>query len=424
VDGRAKHTAVRQGFCYARRTALILLVFKRLATFWTREGVNTVPHHNIVFHDVLKLVPWWRLDDLTLELGTDAEARKLTPKQHLIAMLYAQLFGSPSLRSIENGLRSHEARLYHVGGATVKRSTLADANRQRSPEVFARLLAALMGQACRGLRKEMRESLYLIDATVLPLNRLSADWAGFSEDVYGAKAHVIYDPDADCPVYLSVTARSVNDIVAAKTMPIQAGATYVFDLGYYDFAWWNRLDEAGCRIVTRFKSHTPLDATETRQTATLGPILSDRIGHLPKRQANSRKNPFHKPVREIRVKIETGKILRILTNDLKASAQAIADLYKRRWAIELFFRWVKQNLKLRKFLGTSENAVRIQIIVALIAFLLLKLVHAAIKPLYSFLEFTRLVQGSLMEPRRIDRLLPEPETGQTWPTTQLRLRWL
>jgi len=398
-------------------------MFKRLATFWTREGVNTVPHHNSVFHDVLKLVPWWRVDDLTAEHGTEAEARKLTAKQHLIAMLYAQLFGSQSLRSIENGLRSHEARLYHLGGAVVKRSTLADANRQRSPEVFTGLLASLIVQAHRGLRKVMRESLYLIDATVLPLNRLSADWAGFSEDVYGAKAHVIYDPDADCPVYLSVTARSVNDILAARTMPIQAGATYVFDLGYYDFAWWNRLDGSGCRIVTRFKSHTPLDVIETREVVGVGPILSDRVGCLPKRQANSRKNPFHKPVREIQVRIETGKILRILTNDLDATAQEIADLYKRRWAIELFFRWVKQNLKIRKFLGTSENAVRIQITVALIAFLLLKLVFAAIKPAYSFLEFTRLVQGHLMELARIDRLLPDPKSNHAQPVQQLTLLW-
>ena len=382
-----------------------------------------MPHHNSVLYDVLKLVPWWKLDDLTTQHGTQAEARTLSAKQHLIAMLYAQLFGSQSLRSIENGLKSHAARLYHLGGAWVKRSTLADANRQRSPEPFTGLLSILMAQAHRGLRKEMRESLYLIDATVLPLNRLSADWAGFSQDVDGAKAHVIYDPDADCPVYLSVTARSVNDILAAKRMPIQAGATYVFDLGYYDFAWWNRLDQSGCRFVTRLKSHTSLEVVETRVVAAVGPILSDRIGYLPKRQAKNRKNPFHKPVREIRVKIETGKILRILTNDLDATAQEIADLYKRRWAIELFFRWVKQNLKIRKFLGTSENAVRIQLTVALIAFLLLKLIYAAIKPAYSFLAFTRLVQGHLMELARIDRLLPDLPADQTGPKTQLSLQW-
>ena len=107
-----------------------------------------------------------------------------------------------------------------------------------------------------------------------------------------------------------------------------------------------------------------------------GDILSDRIGHLPERQANSRKNPFQAKVREVRVRIETGKVLRILSNDLNASAQEIADLYKRRWAIELFFRWVKQTLKIRHFLGASENAVRIQIAVALIAFVLLRLAQA------------------------------------------------
>lgn len=382
-----------------------------------------MPHQNIVFHDVLKQLPWWHLDALTQELRTDADARKLTTKQHLIAMLYAQLFGAPSLRAIEIGLRSEAPRLYHLGGSEVKRSTLAEANRQRSPEVFARLLARVMAQAHRGLRKQMRESLYLIDATILPLNSLSADWARFSEGVHGAKAHVIYDPDADCPIYLSFTARSVNDIVAARAVPITAGATYAFDLGYYDYAWWTALDEAGCRFVTRLKSHTKLDVTEAREIDGVGPILSDRIGYLPKRQAKSRKNPFQKPVREIRVKIETGKILRVLTNDLEASAQKIADLYKRRWAIELFFRWIKQNLKIRKFLGISENAVRVQITIALIAFLLLKLAYAAIKPVCSFLEFTRLVQASLMQRRRIDRLLPPPLSEYPPAAPQMRIQW-
>src|SRR5260221_85627 len=124
--------------------------------------------------------------------------------------------------------------------------------------------------------------------------------------------------------------------------------------------------------------------------------LSDRVGQLPKRQANNRKNPFGVAVREIRVRIETGKVLRILSNDLSASAQEIADLYKRRWAIELFFRWVKQTLKIRKFVGTSENAVRIQITVALIAFLLLRLAQATQKSALSPLSFARLVRLNLM----------------------------
>jgi len=141
-------------------------------------------------------------------------------------------------------------------------------------------------------------------------------------------------------------------------MPIGAGATYVFDLGYYDYRWWAKLDAAGCRIVTRFKSNTPLRGARDCAVAAGSSVLSDRVGHLPARQVNpkARRNPFTKPVREVRVKLDSGKVLRILSNDLEAPAQQIADLYKRRWAIELFFRWVKQTLKIRRFLGTSQNA--------------------------------------------------------------------
>jgi hypothetical protein len=237
------------------------------------------------------------------------------------------------------------------------------------------------------------------------LSSLSRNWATFSTGVCGAKAHIIYDPDADQPQYLMVTPSNVNDITAAKQMPIEAGATYVVDLGYYDYAWWAALDQAGCRIVTRLKTNTPFTIVEDRPVAPASSILSDRTGYLPKRLAASRQNPMSKLVREVRVIIETGKVLRIFTNDLTASAKDIADLYKRRWAIELFFRWVKQTLKINHFLGTSENAVRIQITVALIAFLLLRLAHDANKIVASPLTFARLIRTNLMLRRQIAELL-------------------
>lgn len=205
-------------------------------------------------------------------------------------------------------------------------------------------------------------------------------------------------------------------------MPIEAGATYVFDLGYYDYAWWARMDAAGCRIVTRFKKNTPLTVTAEQKVAEGGAILSDRIGLLPQRQAKNRKNPFNDPVREICVRIESGKILRILCNDLDASAEEIAELYKRRWAIELFFRWVKQTLKIRHFLGNSENAVRIQIAVALIAFLLLRLAQAAQHIVPSPLAFARLVRANLMHRRRIDRLIGDDPKPRIDPN-QMVLQW-
>jgi transposase len=379
-------------------------------------------HHNSVFHQLLKRVPWTAFDRLVEEHGADWRVRRLSTKSQFVALLYGQLSQAASLREIEAGLLSHQLRLYHLGAGPVCRSTLADANAQRPAEVFCELLAALMGLAHRGLRRALADTTYLIDSTPLRLDQRSARWARFSADVCGAKVHVVYDPDADQPVYAAVSDARVNDITAAKAMPIEPGATYVFDLGYYDYRWWAELSDAGCRIVTRFKKNTPLQLVEELPRPKDGAILSDRIGFLPRRQAQSRKNPMADAVREVRVKTDTGKVLRILSNDLDATASEIAELYKRRWAIELFFRWIKQTLKIRHFLGTSRNAVRIQIAVALIAFLLLRLAQAAQTAIQSPLAFARVVRANLMHRRRLDCLL-NPQQIQAANPNQLVLQW-
>jgi IS4 transposase len=371
-----------------------------------------MPHHNTVFRDILKLVPWHRFEALVDQYDADARVRRLPTKVQFMALLYGQLSGASGLREIVTGLSSHEARLYHLGAAPVRRSTFSDANANRPFAVFSDLLALMMKQAHRSLRRTMAEAVYLIDATRLPLNGHSADWAQFSTNVCGAKAHVIYDADADRPIYAAVTAANVNDITAAHRMPIEPGATYVFDLGYYDYLWWAALDTAGCRIVTRFKANTPLHVVEELAVADGSDVLSDRIGFLPARQAGSRRNPMQDAVREVRIMTSTGKVLRILSNDLDAPAREIADLYRRRWAIELFFRWVKQTLKITRFVGTSENAVRIQIAVALIAFLLLRMAQTAQKTIRSPLVFARLIRANLMHRRSINTLLEPPPIHQ------------
>lgn len=366
-----------------------------------------MPHQNSLFHDLLKRIPWSTFDRLVDDHRADHRTRRLTTRDQLIALLYGQLAGASSLREMEIGLKSHCNRLYHIGAKPVSRSTLADANERRPAAVFSGLFADLVRLAGRGLRRSVGETVHLIDSTQI---KLSAEWARFSADTGGVKVHVVYDPDADHPVYAAVTTANVNDITPAKEMPIVAGATYVFDLGYYDYGWWSRMDKAGCRIVTRFKSNTqlrdpidvPLEVTDT--------LLSDRIGFLNKRVGNGQPNPFQDAVREVKIKIETGKELRLLTNDLDASAQEIADLYKRRWSIELFFRWIKQVLKIKHFVGTSENAVRIQIAVALIAFLLLRMAQACQTLIKSQLAYARLVRSNLMHRRNADALLkPRPK---------------
>jgi hypothetical protein len=372
-------------------------------------------HHNSVFHQVQKHVPWSVFDRLVEEHKADHRVRRLSTKSQFLALLFGQLAGAVSLREIEAGLASQQSRLYHVGARSVARTTLAEANARRPAAVFGGLFAHIAATASRRTRRHISDAVRILDATRVEVSSLCSGWADMVSGHRAIKLHVAYDPHADAPLGMTVTGQRVNDITPAKTRmngsgPIEPGMTYVFDLAYYDFAWWAELHANGCRFVTRLKTHTRLDVTTERTRPGDGDaILSDRIGLLPQRMARSRRNPFADPVREITVRISTGKVIRILTNDLDAPASEIADLYKQRWQIELFFKWIKQNLKIRHFLGTSENAVRIQIFVALIAYLLLRMAQACQHDVIQPLAFTRLVRLNLMQRRPINQLRqPEP----------------
>lgn len=376
------------------------------------------PHRNTVIHSLLKRVPWAAFDALVEAHGSDKHVRTLSTKSQFIALAYGQMAGMSGLREIVTVVNSHAAKLYHLGATPVRRSTLSDANTLRPSAVFETLFTRLVGLSHRTLRKDMNELVYLIDSTSLKLNELSAKWARFSATTCGAKVHVVHDPDADMPVHAVFSTAKVNDITAAQKMPIVPGATYVFDLGYYHYRWWQSMHAQGCRFVTRLKKNTKLTITQERLVEPGMPILSDRIGYLPRRQAETRRNPFQDEVREVEVRIDNGKILRILTNDLTSPAQVIADLYKRRWAIELYFRWIKQTLAIRKFIGTSENAIRTQVFIALIVFLLIRLAHAAQTAVVSPLTFVRLVRAHLMSWRdlanlNVDRPRAARGTGAT-----------
>jgi hypothetical protein len=362
---------------------------------------------NIVLGQIVSHMPWARFDALVTQYKADKHTRTLSTRVMLLTLVYAQLAGLAGLRETADVTRTQTKRLSQFGIRPVPKSTLDDALHLRPAAVFEQLFVFLVTRSNRSLRRDINGLTLLIDSTSLRLNRYSEDWARFSTSVCGAKAHVIYDPDSDRPIYAAVTPARVNDITAAHDMPIEPGATYVFDLGYYDFAWWRRMHEAGCRIVTRLKTNTPLTVTWEKLYDPGLPILSDRIGTLPERQAHNRHNPFQAELREVRVRTDTGTILRVLTNDLKSPVQEIADLYKRRWAIELFFRWIKQNLKIKKFMATSENAIRIQVFTALISFLLLRLAHAARPVMSSMVRFTRGVRGNLLEERSLDDVVAD-----------------
>lgn len=366
-------------------------------------------HHNSVFHALQKHIPWAEFDRLVEKHKADHRVRRLDTKSQLLALLFGQLAGATSLREIEAGLASHEARLYHLGARRPARSTLADANASRPSALYAELFAHMAATASRATRRQLKDAVRILDATRIELSSLSGGWLKAVNLHRAVKLHVCYDPAGAVALRAGLSSQQVNDIIPAKAMPIEPGATYVFDLAYYDFTWWAELDARGCRFVSRLKSNTPLATTAGQALPEQGDILSDRIGLLPQRMAASRRNPFTDPVREITLRISTGKIIRLVTNDLDAPAREIADLYKQRWQIELFFKWIKQNLKLRHFIGTSENAVRIQVFVALIAYTLLRAAQATQTAVRQPLAFARLIRLNLMHRRPLDTLKSSPQ---------------
>ena len=342
----------------------------------------------------------------------------LTEWAHLITLVVAHLAGARSMRDLLRLLAHHQPALAHLGMGQVKRSTLSDANARRPAAPFAAVAAELcrrVGRLAPGLG---REALRLIDATRIHAGRAVQHWA-----VDGAiKLHVVFDPIARRTTCFAVTSSRVNDVTAAKRFPIEPGARYVFDKGYYCFTFWANLAAAGCQFVTRLKVNTPVRITRTRQVPRdATSILQDQIGYLPHRLASSRKNPFTQPVRLVTVQIGTGRVLTLVTNDLKSPATTIADLYKSRWEIELFFKWMKQNLKLHHFIGENRNAVTLQVIAALIAHLLVRLAQLQGRSTLAAQAIFRLSTATLFQRRPLYGLLATPPPRDNTPCPQLSL---
>lgn len=362
-------------------------------------------HENSVFHQISKLIPWETFETSVAHHQGDHRVRTCRMKDQFLALLFGQLGGVSSLRGTTEGLASQSARLYHLGTRPLARSTLSDANRTRPFEVYRDVFAALVGEASRRHRRHLSEAVRLIDATKVSLSGTGSEWAHITSDHRGVKLHIVYDPLGDIPVEAEIT----HDMVPVKAFNIEPGMTYVFDMAYYSYAYWARLNAAGCRFVTRVKRHTTITPISDLPVSEGDNILGDTIGHLPARLAASRRNPFQDPVREIIVRRADGRPMRLVTNDLDTPATQIADLYKLRWQIELLFRWLKQNLKIRRLIGRNENAVKIQLYVALIAYLLLRAAQALQTAVAKQISFARLIQQNLMRRRPITELAAPPQ---------------
>ena len=377
-------------------------------------------YQNTVLGGLLKAISRRRFGAMVERHKGDKYIKDFSSWDHLVAMVFAQLGGVSSLRELVAVWNAQAAHHYHLAAGPVCRSTLSDVNQRRPSAVFAEVFAALSGLAEAALPRGGNEFLRLIDATPIPLKSLHR-WARWNGRTRGLKAHVVYDPDADRPVHLEITAATVNDVVAGRRQPIEPGATYVFDKAYVDYAWWHRLHEAGCCFVTRPKSNLPLSLIEQRPVGQAdrqdAAIEGDSVVELASQQRS--RLPIR--LRRIIVRREDGRQLSLLSNDLQRSAGEIAALYRKRWQIELLFRWIKQHLKIRSFLGRSENAVRLQILAAMIAYLLLRIAARDSRSSLLALRFADLVRTRLFERRPLAGLEKPPPSPPPWRDAQNQL---
>jgi putative transposase len=310
--------------------------------------------------------------------GVGSGANAWTCVRHLRTMLFAQFAGLNSLREIEQGLAANPGGLYHLDLRLPRRSTLADAQAARPAAVFRDICQSLMGHASRAVRHEGKELIQLVDASPIPLRDPRFSWAEADNHMPGLKLHIGYDPRAEVTDWIDITSPRVSDLKAARAMPLVSGAVYVFDKGYLDYGWWRRLHDQQALFVSRLKSNSHRRDVVARTPQGEG-ILEDndlKIGHAAPR-GGARNLLFDVALREIVVERDGKNPLRLITNDLSRPADQIAALYKERWQIELLFKWIKQNLKIKRFIGRSQNAVKIQIYTALIAFLLLRMFRHA-----------------------------------------------
>jgi IS4 transposase len=333
---------------------------------------------------------------------------------HLVALTFAQLSGAQSLRGLVTAWETNVHHHYHLGVESFGRSTLSDANARRPVALFAETFAMLASSADRKLRREGRAMLRLIDATPVPLGKL-VDWAAWNGRIRGLKLHVVYDPDADVPHRIAITPATVNDIVEGKKVPIERGCTYIMDRAYYDYRWWTAIHDAGAVFVTRPKSSATFRVTRKRKLRKTNGDGFTIIDDCEVALASKGDSKLPIPLRRIRVKRDNGAKVTLLTNDRKRSAVQIAALYKARWQIELLFRWIKQNLNIRKFLGTNDNAVRLQIVAAMIAFLLLRIAARDSRTKLAHIRFAELVAANIFVRKPLARIDKPPPVNPSRP---------
>jgi len=343
----------------------------------------------------------------------DKHTRQLRTRRLLSTLIYGQMMDSFSLREIQHSLGANSHRLYHNGLSLVKRSTLADAMKKRDYRIFVRVFETLLETArslSGGKRRRFENPLRIIDSTSIEVNVTRYPWANFRQTKGGIKLHMSYNPETALPDQIFDTDGKVHDSNRFSSLAHQAGMIYVADRAYCDFKSLYGIEINGGYFVTRAKKNARFETVEVRAQNAAGPVRKDSQVVLTGPQT---KKQYPKPLRVVEYfDQEKGRTFSFLTNDFTHAAQEIADMYKERWEIELFFKWLKQNLKIKTFWGTSRNAVLMQIWTALIVYLLIWIMKAKNVVDFSLQRIRQILKTTLLEKRALDLLFKPPPPFQ------------
>jgi hypothetical protein len=366
-----------------------------------------------VFSQLLQLFPRLEFQRAVKDHRAERHARGFTCWGQFVAMLFCQLGRAKSLREICGGLACAEGKLTHLGITAPKRTTLAYANEHRPwtlyQAIFFQLLARCQALA-QGRRKfRFKSKLLSLDASVIDLCASVFDWATFRRTKGAVKLHLLLDHDGYLPCYAVITEGRRHEVRVARTLTFPPGAILVFDRGYVDYAWFAELTRQGVWFVTRLKDNAVYAVLGTRAIPQRGPVVRDELITLTGVRTAA-KCPY--PLRIVEVTDpETGDPLVFLTNQLTFGPTTIARLYKDRWQIELLFKSLKQHLKVKTFVGTSANALHIQLWTALIALLVLKYLQLRSTFGWSLSNLVALLQFQLFTHRDLWAWLNDPFTG-------------
>lgn len=336
-----------------------------------------------LFSQLMDCLPWGTFTRIVARYHGDHAVQTFPCAQQYRAMAFAQLTYRESLRDIEACLSAQPAKLWHMGfGGPVRRSTLADANEVRAWRIYAEFAQRLIAQARRlyigeSLLEELDNTVYALDSTTIDLCLSLFPWAHFRSTKAAVKMHTLLDLRGNIPSFIHISDGKLHDVHALDMLVPEAGAIYVMDRGYVDFARLYRLHQAGAFFVIRAKSNLSAHRVYSAATDRTTGVIADQTIALDGRYT-SEDYPVH--LRRVRFRDpETEKMLVFLTNQTTLPALTICDLYKSRWQVELFFKWIKQHLRIKKFYGTSENAVKTQIWIAVSVYVLVAIVRKRLK---------------------------------------------